>query len=186
MQVVPMADPKKETYQVGSLVLVGEREQVDSMGGFDKNGRRRIRRDFRRVDEERLLLVEEIEWRYASPRQPEFDPAIPRQVTRTRIGRANSGIDVTTDDGGLKSVDVPYSAHELPVPRFGDWGSLLYGADPVGEAGPGRVSWRDDLLAELAQLSGDPDVWRLKPVPWRGPVWIPVWPPAGCWSVTSR
>lgn len=147
-----------------ALVEVSWQHHSCVVWGFDQNVRRRIKRDFRRVEEEQLLLVEEIEWRYKSPRQPEFDPAIPRQVTRTSIGRVNSGIVVTTDDGGFKAVDVPYSALELPIPRFGEWGPLLFSADPGGEAGTGRISRRDELLAELAQLSGDPGVWRLKPI----------------------
>jgi hypothetical protein len=132
--------------------------------GLDQRFRRRIKRDFRRIDDEQLLLVEEIEWRYSSPQQQEFDPSAPRQTTWTRIRRADSGIVVTTNDGGLRVVDVPHSALRLGVPAFGDWGPLLFGVEIANEAEVGRSSRRDELLAELAQLSGDPDVWRLKPI----------------------
>nr|WP_052478153.1 DUF4241 domain-containing protein [Kibdelosporangium sp. MJ126-NF4]CEL16452.1 hypothetical Cytosolic Protein [Kibdelosporangium sp. MJ126-NF4]CTQ90404.1 hypothetical Cytosolic Protein [Kibdelosporangium sp. MJ126-NF4] len=144
-----------------ALIEVSWLHHVCLIWGFDEHLRRLIKRDFRRVDGGRLVLVEEVEWQYADQGQGEFDPAASRKISRTHY--PDSGITVTTDHGE-RTMEVSAEALGVSAPEFGDWRALLFTGDVTPDAKAADNAASDDPLGMLARMFGDGDVWRLKPL----------------------
>lgn len=142
------------------LVEVAWRHHSCVVWRFDDQARRVLKRDFRRVSAEQMQLVEEIEWAYAEPSQPEFGTDVPRRVVQTRSG----GDVLVTTDQGQTTMDVPLSTLTRDVPPFGDWRFLLFADDVKGKAVNAEASPADDPFALLAELSTATNVWRMEPV----------------------
>lgn len=165
--------------------------------GFDRYLRRVVKREFHRIDESQILIVEEVEWDYTDPSQGEFSPTVTNRMSRTCTASPEGGMVVITGHE-QRSMDAPLAALKRRVPPFGDWGPLLFESSADWTAQAVKASFTDDPFALLAQLSGEPEVWRLKPllqhlraarfveryppphgvgvVPFTGPVWRPPQP----------
>ncbi|MFL6125580.1 DUF4241 domain-containing protein [Actinophytocola sp.] len=147
-----------------ALIEISWRHYSCVVWGFDDNVRRVLKRDFRRLDEQRVLfLVEETEWNYPEPAQPEFGSEAPRQVARTRLGSSGNQVLISTEQG-QRSVDASRAALTRVAPSFGEWLHLLVEDDAGRETGAMRMPPADDPLAQLAALSGQEVMWRMKPV----------------------
>ncbi|OOC02598.1 hypothetical protein B0293_31050 [Amycolatopsis azurea DSM 43854] len=122
-----------------------------------------LKRDFRRIDGKRVLLVEQLEWNYSEPDESEFGSGVPKTITRLQRGRFGDTMVIRTDQGE-RSEDASLPVLTRDLPDFGDWRELLFAGDSEDEAGVARMSPGDDPFAMLAHISGAEGIWRVKPV----------------------
>ncbi|WP_343951021.1 DUF4241 domain-containing protein [Nonomuraea longicatena] len=141
--------------RVQALFEVGWRQGVCVTWGFDDQRRRVVKRDFRRLDDE-LLLVEQVSWRYPAVAVAEFGAAARR--TRVRHAARQGYVQVTAGRPGRSQSSglVPAATDRLRLaaPWFGNWAGLaFFGADQIEEvAGSmGDAALFREIVVELAE-----------------------------------
>lgn len=145
------------------LLDVAWRDYVCLVWRFDGAGRREARYDLRRLDD-RLMLVEQVQWSYSGPGQAELDPGAGRRTVRYRPdgrmveivepGGTGGGSEHT---GGLVS---PELLPGMPLYGFGEW------------AGLASITGVVDVNASLEEVDQLPRGLAVSPdgqPPWRPP-----------------
>ncbi|SEH00836.1 Protein of unknown function [Nonomuraea solani] len=141
--------------RVRALFEVVWRQGVCVTWGFDDQRRRVVKRDFRRLADE-LLLVEQVSWGYPTESVAEFGAAA-RQTTVRHAARQGY-VQITAGHPGhsqsSKLVPVASDRLRLAVPCFGDWAGLaFFGADQIEEvaASTGNAPSFREYVAALAE-----------------------------------
>jgi hypothetical protein len=144
-----------------ALLDVAWGHHVCVMWRFDRERRRTAKYDFRKLDDQRLLLIEQAEWHYTDL-QSEFDGGAPRRTLRYRAdGTLREVLEPSGNSGGIQQSIGKMPIESLPwyaVPRFGDWAQLASIPGTISETASFTV--RDTLPAGLAKSSITTTPWQ--------------------------
>ncbi|MGW3356101.1 DUF4241 domain-containing protein [Streptomyces bungoensis] len=95
---------------------------------YDAQGRRFLEMDLRRLDADRLFLLHQRGWAYATDEIPEFASDAGRVTIALRPdGRGTQIVESKGDKGGSlhTTAEVPEERRWFSVPAFGEWQGLL-------------------------------------------------------------
>lgn len=147
-----------------ALLEISWRHHVCTVWSFDAQQRRAAKYDLRTLADDRLLLIEQVEWRYLDTWVPELGHATARRTRRYSLDGLYSETYQPAGDLGGSSHNVGLTSTGLqrhPTPTFGDWTTL---ADLAGEMSPGTT---------FIEYGSPPPGLAVSPLlgpPWRPPV----------------